>query len=347
MNPAAEWPEKITSEEQLDELLTRPSPSLIEIMGRMAGHITVLGIGGKMGVTLGMLAVRAICEARAHRRIIGVSRFSDPAARQKLHTCGVETIPCDLLDQDAVADLPRTENVIFMAGRKFGTESGEALTWAMNTAVPANVAQHFRDSRIVAFSTGCVYPIVPSTGGCTEQTKPAPVGEYAQSCLGRERVFQYYSAANATPVCLFRLNYSIDLRYGVLHDIATKVWHNKPVDVTAGHFNCIWQGDANTVALRCLEHCASPAAVLNVTGPETLSTREVAEAFGRIMDRPARFTGKESDMAYLSNSAKATRLFGEPTVSVDQMIAWNAHWVMAGGRSLGKPTHFEVTDGNY
>jgi len=348
MPPELRRPERIDSEEQLDELLTLPSPPLIEMTGRLQGNIIILGIGGKMGVTLGILAARAIREAGFAARVVGVSRFSDPAAREKLNAAGIETVACDLLDQQAVAKLPRIENVIYMAGRKFGTGGAEPLTWAMNAAVPTNIVQHFRESRIVAFSTGCVYPLVsPACGGCTEETDPAPMGEYAQSCLARERVFQHYSFANATPVCLFRLNYAIDLRYGVLHDIARKVWRDEPVNVASGHFNCIWQGDANTMALRCLEQCASPAAILNVTGPQTLSTREVAMAFGTIMGRTPRFAGAESDTAYLSNPARAMRLFGGTSVSSDRMIAWNAHWVMAGGRSLDKPTHFEVTDGAF
>ena len=348
MGAEPQWPDRITSEEQLDELLTRPTPRLVEMMLRLEGDIIVLGIGGKMGVTLGILAERAIREAGTTKRVVGVSRFSDPKARESLHATGIETIACDLLDRKAVCSLPRIENVIFMAGRKFGTGGDEPLTWAMNTAVPANVAEHFRESRIVAFSTGCVYPLVGSAGGgCTEETAPAPVGEYAQSCVGRERIFQYHSAANGTPVCLFRLNYAIDMRYGVLHDVATKVWHNEPVDVTVGHFNVIWQGDANTMALLCLEQCASPAAALNVTGPDTLSTGGIATAFGEIMDRPVRFVGEESGAVWLSNASRALRLFGGTSVSVKQMIAWNAHWIMAGGRSLGKPTHFEVEGGSF
>jgi nucleoside-diphosphate-sugar epimerase len=348
MPAAPEWPERIGSEDELDDLLTRPSPPLVEMMKRLPGDIIILGIGGKMGVTLGVLAARAIREAGAAKRVVGVSRFSDPLAEEKLNAAGIETIACDLLDRAAVNALPRLENVVFMAGRKFGTGGKEPLTWAMNTTVPANVADHFRDGRIVAFSTGCVYPLMPPAGGgCTEETPTAPVGEYAQSCLGRERIFQYHSIANGTPVCLFRLNYAIDLRYGVLHDIGSSVWGGEPIDVTIGRFNIIWQGDANRMALQCLEHCTSPATPLNVTGPDALSTRQIATAFGEIMGRPVRFVGEESEAVFLSNASRALGLFGGTTVSVDQMIAWNAHWVMAGGRSLGKPTHFEVKDGEF
>ena len=345
---AMQWPDRITSEEQVDGVLSAPTPGLVEMMRRLRGDIVILGIAGKMGVTLGMLAVRAAREAGVPRRVIGVARFSDKDAREKLNACGVETIACDLLDPDAVAALPRAENVIFMAGRKFGTEGSEPLTWATNTIVPANAARHFRTSRIVAFSTGCVYPFVPAGGGgCTEQAGPDPVGEYSQSCLARERIFEHYSQANGTPVCIFRLNYAIDLRYGVLHDIARKVWSGEPVDVSMGCFNAIWQGDANTMALRCIELCASPSAVINVTGPDRLSTREVALRFGELMGRSVRLTGTESATAYLSDASRAIGRFGRPAISSDQMIAWVANWVMMGGRSLGKPTHFGVSDGRY
>ena len=341
-------PARIISEDQLDDVLSTPAPGLVEMMGRVRGDIVILGIAGKMGVTLGMLAVRGTQAADVRRRVIGVARFSDAGAREKLDASGVETIPCDLLDPDAVARLPRAENVIFMAGRKFGTQGGEALTWATNTIVPANAARHFRGSRIVAFSTGCVYPLVPAaTGGCTEQAATDPVGEYAQSCLARERIFEHYSRANATPVCMFRLNYAIDLRYGVLHDIARKVWNGEPVDVSMGHVNLIWQGDANAAALRCLELCSAPPAVLNVTGPGIASTREVALRFGELMGRKVQLTGTESPTAYLSNASRAHELLGKPAISVNQMIAWVAEWVMMGGRSLGRPTHFEVKDGRY
>ena len=262
------YPEQIANTVELEELLSIPSPKLIDMMKRLKGDIMILGIAGKMGVTMGRLAVRAIKEAGVDKKVIGVARFSNPADRQKLESWGIKTITCDLLDREAVFNLPKVENVIFMAGRKFGTDGSEAQTWAMNVLVPALVAEHFSSSRIVAFSTGCVYPLVSvNNGGCTEDIIPAPVGEYSQSCLGRERIFQYYSNKNKTPVLLFRLNYSIDLRYGVLHDIAQNIWENKPVDNTVGFFNVIWQGDANAAALHALELADSPVAILNVTGP--------------------------------------------------------------------------------
>jgi nucleoside-diphosphate-sugar epimerase len=342
-------PKTIPDETTLDELLSRPTPALTALMQRLEGDLIIPGIAGKMGVTLGMLAARTIAAAGVRKRVIGVARFTDKTARATLETYGVETLHCDLLDREAVAALPRVPNVIYMAGRKFGTQEDTDLTWALNVIAPENVAQHFRDSRIVAFSTGCVYPLVTAaSGGCTEDEPPAPVGEYAQSCLGRERVFGYHSRIHGARVCLVRLNYAIDLRYGVLHDIGQRVYAGLPVDLSASHFNAIWQGDANRQALLCLEHCTVPAAILNVTGPETISVRFVAETFGRLFGREARFTGHdENARMYLSNAATATALFGYPSVTLMQMIRWQAEWIKAGGRTLDKPTHFEVTDGKF
>ena len=342
-------PKTITDETALDELLSRPAPALIALMQRPEGDLIILGIAGKMGVTLGMMAARAIQAAGARKRVIGVARFTDETARATLEAHGIETIRCDLLDREAVAALPHAANVIYMAGRKFGTQEDADLTWALNVIAPENVAQHFCKSRIVAFSTGCVYPLVTAaSGGCTEDQTPAPIGEYAQSCLGRERVFGYHSRVHGARVCLVRLNYAIDLRYGVLHDIGQRVYAGEPVDLSASHFNAIWQGDANRQALLCLEHCAAPAVALNVTGPETVAVRFVAETFGRLFEREVRFTGsEEGSRMYLSNAAKSTALFGYPTVPLAQMIHWQADWIKAGGSTLGKPTHFEVTDGKF
>lgn len=342
-------PEIIQTEDQLDELLSRPSPAVIEMMTRLEGDLIILGIAGKMGLTLAMAAVRAIQAANLQKKVIGVARFSDPAARPFLERHGIETIRCDLLDREAVSALPQTANVIYMAGRKFETQGNESLTWAMNVIAPQNVTYHFRRSRIVTFSTGCVYPLVAvSSGGCSEADPPHPVGEYAQSCLGRERVFEYASLKHDTPVCLYRLNYAIDLRYGVLFDIGMKVYQGQPVNLAVSHFNAIWQGDANRRALLCLEHCASPAAILNVTGPETVSVRQTAEEFGRIFAKQVSFTGSEAGgRMYLSNAAKSIQLFGPPSASISQMIRWQAAWIAANGRSLNKPTHFEVVDGNF
>ncbi|WDQ18402.1 NAD-dependent epimerase/dehydratase family protein [Rhodopirellula sp. P2] len=342
-----DFPEWIESETQLDALLARPSDALVEFMRQLDGDLIILGIAGKMGVSLGQLAVAAIEKAGLRKNVLGVARFSDADARARLESAGVKTIQCDLLDRDAVANLPSVPNVLFMAGRKFGTGGEEPLTWAMNTIVPANVAHHFRDSKIVAFSTGCVYPLASVDQPPTEDTPPGPIGEYAQSCLGRERMFEYGSLEWGTPVCLYRLNYSIDLRYGVLHDIATKIWNGDPVDNSAQAFNVIWQGDANQQALMCLGHCTSPANILNVTGPETLFTEDVARQLGELLNKPVRFTTTPGDASYLSNNSQATKLLGPPSVSAEQLMRWQAHWVKTGGRSLNKPTHFEVSDGAY
>lgn len=342
-------PASVETEEALDALLTTPPPDLVEMMARIDGDIIVLGIGGKMGLTLGLLARRAIEAADVRKSVIGVSRFSDSAVRDALEAQGIRTLPCDLLDRAAVAGLPRVKNVIYMVGRKFGTKGAEPLTWASNVSVPDNVGQHFTDSRLVVFSTGCVYPLVPAvTGGCTEGVAAEPVGEYAQSCLGRERVFEHWSNAFATPLCLVRLNYAIDLRYGVLHDIGRRVYEGRPVDLGVSHFNAIWQGDANHWALRCLEHCASPANVLNVTGPETASVRSVAEAFAELFGVGVDFVGERAGgCMYLSNAAEAIAHFGNPSVPLTAMIRWQADWIQRGGRSLDKPTHFAVVDGEY
>jgi nucleoside-diphosphate-sugar epimerase len=297
---------------------------------------------------LGRQAVNAISEAGVDKKVIGVSRFSNTAARERLESWGIETIACDLLNPDEIAKLPQVKNIIYMAGRKFGTNGTEELTWAMNALVPGYVGTYFKDSNIVAFSTGCVYPLVGTQStGCTEDVALGPIGEYSQSCLGRERIFGYCSKQFGTKVLLFRLNYAIDLRYGVLHDIGKQVFQGEPVNNTVGLFNIIWQGDANCQALRCLEYCTSPASPLNITGPEIVTVEDIAEQFGKLMNKAVTYTGKSSDKCYLNDSSKATKLFGKPRVSVEQMIKWQADWFMQGGASLGKPTHFEVNDGKF
>lgn len=342
------WPGFIQTEAELDEVMTRPSLALVEMMRRLKGDLMILGIAGKMGVTLGMLALRACKEARVQKRIIGVSRFSDPRSRRMLEEIGLETIQCDLLDRESVSQLPQVENVIFMAGRKFGTTDSEALTWVMNTLVPGNVAHHFQKSRVVVFSTACVYPLVDvATGGCLDDDLPDPVGDYAQSCLGRERVFSYYSQTHKMPALIFRLSYAIDLRYGVLHELARKIWQNKPIDVTMGYANVIWQGDANSQALLSLEHCSVPAKILNVTGRKIISIREVATGFGKLMGRKVKFTGKERKTALVINSKQAEEILEKHRVTLRQMMEWTAHWVAQGGATLDKPTHFEVRNGKY
>ncbi len=341
-------PDMVTTEAELDNLLSSPQERVVSMLSRLAGDIVVLGVGGKMGVSLAIMAKRACNLVGDTRKVIGVSRFSDTEARQKLEGAGVETIACDLLDSTAVSMLPRSPNIIFMAGRKFGTGGDAELTWAMNAIVPSHVCKHYQESRIVAFSTGCVYPFVDHvSGGSREGDAPNPIGEYAQSCLARERVFQYYCNKNKTPVCLIRLNYAIDLRYGVLHDLATLIHNDHPIDLSMAHFNMIWQGDANAIALLQLENCTVPANVINLTGPEIHSTKAVSLRLAEAMSRSPRFAGTPRDSCYLSNARTTLEKFGGLTVDADTLIRWNAHWVSGGGRSLNKPTHFEVNDGRY
>jgi nucleoside-diphosphate-sugar epimerase len=301
-----------------------------------------------MGPSLVRRASRAAAEAGVGKRITGVARFSDPGVRQSLEQAGIETISADLLEADELAALPDVSNIIYMAARKFGTTGNEHLTWAMNTLLPARVAERFRESRIVAFSTGNVYPLLPvAHGGATEATPTAPVGEYGQSALGRERMFEYFSSRYGTRVTLLRLNYAIDLRYGVLLDIGTKVYEGRHVNLAMGLVNVIWQGDANSVTLRALGLCSSPPTVLNLTGPETLSVRAVASRFGKLFGREPMFEGVEAPTALLSDASRCHRLFGYPEVSAGQMIEWTAEWIRAGGARWDKPTHFEVRDGRF
>jgi nucleoside-diphosphate-sugar epimerase len=341
-------PEKIENEEQLEELLSIPSNETVEMIRRISGDFIFLGVGGKIGKSLATMAKRACDEAGVKKRIIGVSKFEKVEQRRSLEKSGIETIAGDLLDVKFTDSLPKVDNVFYLAGVKFGSVDNLSLTWAVNTYLPAIVVESFKQSKIVAFSTGCVYPLVPvDSGGSRETDPPEAYGEYAQSCLGRERMFEFGSIRNKTKVALIRLNYSVEMRYGVLVDIAIKVKNNQPVDLTMGYFNVIWQGDMNNFVLRSIEHADSPVKIINLTGPEIISVRSVAEEFGKLFDEKVNFSGKEAQTALLNDSSHAFELFGKPKTSVDQVIRWIARWLEEERGILGKPTRFEVRDGKY
>jgi hypothetical protein len=333
---------------ELDDLLSEPTAAVVRTLGELDGDILVLGVGGKMGPTLARMARRASDAAEKKRRIIGVSRFSYAHLESQLQAWGVETIRCDLLDRRALAALPDAPNIVYMAGMKFGCTGQESLTWAMNTFLPGLVCERYPKSRIAAFSTGNVYGLSPvSRGGSREEDELKPAGEYAQSCLGRERIFGYFSKTNHTKVAILRLNYATELRYGVLVDIAQKVHSGQPVSLTMGYLNAIWQGDASAIALQSLAYAVEPPLIVNVTGPDLLCVRRIAEDFGERWRKPVQFEDLESQDALLSNAQKAYGLFGLPHISVEQLVTWIADWVSRGGVMLGKPTHFEERAGRY
>ena len=341
---ASALPDRFVSVDALEAYLAEPSQALSADMAEVDGDLMILGVAGKMGPTLARLAKNA----SPARRVIGVARFSEAGVRERLERWGVETIACDLLDRAAIAALPDVPNLVFAAGHKFGASGNTPLTWAMNTWVPALVAERFKASRIVAFSTGNVYPLTRiGSAPPTEASGLGPIGDYAQSCLGRERMFEYFSARYGTPGRIVRLNYAIDMRYGVLFDIASKVQCGEPVDVTMGHVNVIWQGDANAQVLRCLRHCTTPSTPLNCTGPQTLSVRSLATQLAARLGVEATIAGREAETALLNDASQATRLFGPPAVPLETMLDWVADWVANDRPSLGKPTKFEVRDGAF
>lgn len=341
-------PEYLHTETELEDALAEPSAADLDSVARLTGDVLILGAGGKMGPSLARRIRLAADRTGARIQVIAASRFSSAAVRAQLDAAGMRTVACDLLDRASVAALPRAPNVLFLAGRKFGTLDRSDLTWAINTVVPALVAEHFQQSRMVVFSTGNVYPLVPAAGtGSTEDDPPRPAGEYAQSCLGRERVVEFVSREHGLRALMFRLNYAVDLRYGTLVDVARRVFNGEAVDLTVGFFNAIWQGDANSYALRSLELCASPPAVLNVTGPERIAVREAAQWFGSVFGRAPRFVNTEGSVALLSDSSRCRARLGEPAVTLDRLKQWVARWVETGGPSLDKPTRFEVADGRF
>ncbi|MHB9028919.1 MAG: NAD-dependent epimerase/dehydratase family protein [Candidatus Latescibacterota bacterium] len=339
--------ERIRTEEELDAFLSVPQPETVELMKRLDGDIMVLGISGKMGPTLGRMIVDAARDAGVQKNVYGVSRFTDSGAVEKLESWGVSCIRCDLMDMNQVARLPKVRNIIYMAGRKFGKVGTDYLYWAINAVAPANAARHFHSSRFVAFSTGSIYDLWPSeSNGPSETDSFVSLGEYANSCLARERIFEYYSRANGTEMLHFRLNYAIDLRYGVLFEIGRQVFEETPINLGMGYANVIWQGDANNIAIRCLEHVSNPPAILNVTG-DKIRIRDIALRFSEVLGKEPRFAGIEAETALLSNNARMKSLFGPPPTGPDQMIGWIAEWLQRGGRSLGKPTHFQTRDGQF
>jgi nucleoside-diphosphate-sugar epimerase len=340
-------PTTVRTEDELDNLLSEPTPGVVETMRRLSGDLIVLGIAGKMGLDFARMARRASNAAGVARRIYGVSRFTN-GGEEALRAHGVEPIRCDLLDATAVARLPDAANVLYLAGRKFGSTGDEAGTWATNVYLPGVVCERYRTSRIVALSTGNVYGLVPATGSGSREDDPLqPIGEYAMSAVGRERIFEYFSRNHGTPVALVRLNYACDLRYGVLVDLAKRIWTGEPIDVGMGNFNTIWQGDAVAIALRTFDHAAAPPYVVNVTGPDVLSVRRVAERLGELMRMPVGFRGAESNTALIADARRGIEMLGPLRVETSRLIEWVADWVSRGGRNLGKPTHFESRDGRF
>ena len=334
--------------ESVYKKLLQPSDDLIADMAKIDGDILILGVGGKMGPALAKLAKQAIDKAGIIKKVIGIARFSEPGLQEELIQQGIETISADLLDDAQLQALPDAKNVIYLAGTKFGTTGKESYTWAMNTYLPGRVADKYKNSRIVVFSTGNVYYLTPvAYGGATEDSVPEPVGEYAQSCLGRERIFQYFSSINNTPILIYRLNYANDVTYGVLLEIAKLVKEKKPIDLAMGSANVIWQGDANEIAIRALNHCSVPAKILNVTGPETLSVRWLAGQFGKMFGQTPVFINEEQPAALLSNAAESFRLFGYPKTPLKQIMELLVEWINQGGKTINKATHFQERKGKY
>jgi nucleoside-diphosphate-sugar epimerase len=338
----------ISNIEELEENLSRPTAGVIETMRRLEGDVIILGVGGKMGPTLARMVRRASDEAGVRRRVIGVARFSNANLPEQLERDGIEPITADLLDRAALARLPDAPNVVSMIGMKFGSTGQESLTWAMNCYVPGMICERYRNSRIVTFSTGNVYSLVPRTsGGSRETDHPGPVGEYAISALGRERIVEHFSRTLKIPCALIRLNYAVELRYGVLVDVAQKIFYGHPVDVSMGYANVIWQQEAAAMSLMAFDRCSTPPFVLNVAGPEILSIREVAHQFARLLNKPAHVIGHEASDALLNDGSMGHQTFFRPAVTADEMIEQIAGWISAGGHVLGKPTHFEARDGRF
>jgi len=341
-------PDCIADEAQLDDLLSRPPAEVVDVLGRLEGDLAVVGGGGKIGPSLARMACRARDAAAGARKVFVIDQFGDPAIRDALAAAGAETVACDLFDPSAVAALPEAANVIYMVGMKFGTSQAPALTWAVNALIPAAVAERYRDARIVTFSTGCVYALTPAGSAGSVETDPLePIGEYANACVARERIFEFLAARHGTPMVQVRLNYAVEMRYGVLVDLAQAVAAGRAIDVTMGQFNCIWQADVNAAVLRLIDHAACPPLPINLTGPDKLAVRDVATRLGERMGKAVTFSGSEADTALLSDASKARQLLGAPPTPIGCVIDWTADWVARGRPTLGKPTHFQSRDGRY
>jgi nucleoside-diphosphate-sugar epimerase len=348
MKPAHPLPETIRDTAHLDDLLSTPTEPAIDAVRALEGDFLVLGAAGKMGPTLARMLRRALDAAGKRAKVTAVSRFSAAGSEDEFKRHGIETLKADLLDQRQLDALPDAPNIVYMAGMKFGSTNQEALTWAMNAYLPGMLCQRYRKSRIVAFSTGNVYGLVPVHGGGSVETDALnPLGDYAMSCVGRERIFEHFSRSLNLPVSIIRLNYAVEMRYGVIHDIAAKVAAGQQVDVSMGNANVIWQGDASAMTIAAFAHAATPPFILNVAGPELLSVRAVAQEFGRLLDKPVTITGTETGTALLNNGQLGHRLYGYPRVPLQQILKWTAAWIQQGGQTLGKPTHFETRDGKF
>jgi nucleoside-diphosphate-sugar epimerase len=342
------WPDRVPDENALDELLTRPEPETVRVLRQLTSPLVILGAGGKMGPTLAVLALRAARAAGRRTDVIAVSRFSDPQARRWIEARGVRTIAADLLERDQMRRLPAAENVIYLVGLKFGTGRNPAATWAMNTLAPAAAVDRYSAARLVALSTGNVYPMVRVVdGGADESHSLTPLGEYGNAAVARERILQFQAARYGTRMAVLRLNYALDLRYGVFRDVAQRVWQGAPIDLRNGYCNCIWQGDANNRILQALDLVDHPPAVYNLTHRSRISIRTLAEIFGRLLRRQPRFRNREAATALLSNPARLDAHLGQPRTPLDVVARWTARWVAEGQRSLERPTRFEVRDGRY
>lgn len=341
-------PDIIDNEADLDDVMTRPTERLVSFIKSVTSPLVILGAGGKMGPTLAVLAKRAANAANHPLDVIAVSRFSNHNAKPWLESRGVKTLSADLLQRREVEALPDTRDIIYLVGMKFGTSTNPSRTWAINTLVPPLICERYQRSRIVALSTGNIYPLARVADGGSLETDPlTPLGEYANAAVARERIFEHCSQRYGTQVAQLRLSYALDLRYGVVADLARRIWSGEPIELATGHFNGIWQGDANDMILRSLDLTANPVAAFNLSSVPIYSVRTTALRLGELLDRVPQFVGTETGTAFVSNTGLLTSKLGAPTTPIDTVLRWTANWIRCGGRSLNKPTHFEVRDGQF